>query len=121
MRHLGQFSTTVTIIVILLAALLVMIVLQLSCLKIGIATKGIFGPEHFLALLKKCQVWLLENKSIIELDNACQAKVGQRTYKQLLVIIIILSLFSYCSSMNMMQRKTGAEALACKYLDTPSW
>ena len=57
MRHLGQFSTTVTIIVILLAALLVMIVLQLSCLKIGIATKGIFGPEHFLALLKKCQVW----------------------------------------------------------------
>ena len=95
MRHLGQFSTTVTIIVILLAALLVMIVLQLSCLKIGIAfTKGIFGPEHFLALLKKCQVWQLENKSIIELDNACQAKVGQRTYKQLLVIIIILSLFS---------------------------
>ena len=57
MRHLGQFSTTVTIIVILLAALLVMIVLQLSCLKIGIATKGIFGPEHFLALLKKC--WLV--------------------------------------------------------------
>ena len=58
MRHLVEFSTTVTIIVILLAALLVMIVLQLSCLKIGIAfTKGIFGPEHFLALLKKCQVW----------------------------------------------------------------
>ena len=76
-----------------------MIVLPLSCVRIGFTTKGIFGPEHFLALLKKCCLLLaclvLENKSILELDNACQAKVGQRTYKQLLVIIIILSLFSY--------------------------
>ena len=54
-----------------------------------------------------------KNKTITGTWQCCQGKVGQRTYKQLLVIIIILSLFSKH------ERRTVCGVR--KYLDTPSW
>ena len=100
----GQFlpwrKLCVHVLHILLFGLLylsLIIVLQLSRL-VSPFTKGIFGRVEswtfFGTAQKMCLVSARKQVYYGLLDNACQAKVGQRTYKQLLVIIIILSLFS---------------------------
>ena len=129
----GQFlpwrKLCVHVLHILLFGLLylsLIIVLQLSRL-VSPFTKGIFGRVEswtfFGTAQKMCLVSARKQVYYGLLDNACQAKVGQRTYKQLLVIIIILSLFSPLHDDDAEENWlcSAEPTKACKYLDTPSW